>query len=445
MKTLLLEHGITLGGIFVFLVLNAILVASELALIKVRFSHFNPHLVEKLEEHPRLSVWLDRPDRKVQVIRIGIVFCIVGYGALLFSPLLDFTGRVEVSLFGAETPISIVLSILVAVGLHYIVAETVPRAVGINFPIQTLGATALLIRTGSFVLRPFLRPLEATSRGILRGLGIDEMRQLESLDLEAQLEMLESEEPEISVVAMKMLRNTLAMRHLVVADVLLPRNQVQIFDLELSNQENLKLAIETGHTRFPLCQGDLDHCLGLIHIKDLFRHRGDLKKVNFRRLKRDMIRVGSEEPLEEALSKLLSNNVHMALVIDEFRGAEGVLTLERILEQLVGDIRDEFDSDEELLIRSSKEDPEEILVQGVTPLHEIEERFGIQIENDEVSTIGGLITSELGRIPETGETLRILNLDVEVSDVDETRVKEAKVRLLGDDELSGKEEPQSED
>jgi CBS domain containing-hemolysin-like protein len=230
----------------------------------------------------------------------------------------------------------------------------------------------------------------------------------------------------MSQVAQLILKNTLLMRELVVADVLLPRNQVKYFDLNLPLKENLDLAKETGHTRFPLCYGDLDSCLGLVHIKDIFRYKGELEKLDLRRIKRNMIRIDSEEPLESALTKFLSHRMHMALVIDEFRGTEGVLTLERILEQLVGEIRDEFDADEEVLIRPEM-DSGETVVSGLTPLHEIEARFGIDFDNEEVSTIGGLVTSELGKIPDLGAELTIGNLHIEITEVDDTRVVEVKI------------------
>ena len=149
--------------------------------------------------------------------------------------------------------------------------------------------------------------------------------------------------------------------------------------------------------------------------------------MDLRRLKRNMIRIDIEEPLESALTKLLAHRMHMALVIDEFRGTEGVLTLERILEQLVGEIRDEFDADEEVLIRAD-EKTDEAVVSGLTPLHEIEANFGVEIETEEVSTIGGLVTSELGRIPESGEKLTSSGLEIEITQSDDTRVIEVRVR-----------------
>lgn len=409
--------------------LNGVFVACELALIKVRFSHFNPDLVERLEKRPGMARFFGDADKLVQVIRLGTTFCVLAYGMVLFPPLQQLLADFELQIWGLVTPLSLAVTFGLAVSIHYVVAEFVPRALGLYYPLQTLVITSIPMRITVVVARPFLRPLRWLATHLLRLFGVASQRQLETLDLEAQLELLGEDSTHLPAAVQKILRNALNLRDLVVSDVLLPRNQVQIFDLKLSNDENLKLARVTGHTRFPLCEGDLDHCIGLVHIKDLFRSRGDVRKLNLRRFKREMIRVGPEEPLETALTKLLYHNMHMALVIDEFRGVEGVLTLERVLEQLVGDIRDEFDSDEEVRIQASSDLTDEILVAGLTPLHEVEDRLGVEIDNEEVSTVSGLITSELGRIPEMGERVTFGPISIEVTEVDETRVLQARLKL----------------
>lgn len=429
MKAFLFDHWTGAGWTIFFLALNGLLVASELALIKVRFSHFNPDLAERLQKRRSVAWFFKDADRVVEAIRWGTTFCVLGYGMVLFPPLQALLVELELRLWGFETVLSLAVAFTVAVGIHYVLAELLPRGLGLQYPVRTLTLSAIPLRVLRIVAGPFIRPLRASAGGLLRLARVENVRQLETLDLQAQMELLDEDSGRLPVAVQKILRNALNLRDLVVADVLLPRNQVLIFNLSLSNEENLRMAREAGHTRFPLCDGDLDHCIGLIHIKDLFRSGRDISKTNLRRFKRDMIRVDTEEPLETALTKLLFHKVHMALVIDEFRGVEGVLTLERILEQLVGDIQDEFDTDEEILIQASTGVPDEILVAGLTPLHEVEDRLGVEIENEDVSTVSGLITSELGRIPEVGEQVLFKELLMEVTEVEETHVVQARIRL----------------
>lgn len=442
MIPLLSNHLIELIGIPVTLFLNALLVACEFSLIKIRFSHFNTELHERVAANRMVGPLVESADRTIRVIRMGLTACLIIY-ALFFYPLMvAVIGSTGWLVNDATRLAAGAISFVLALGLHQLFGELFPRGLGLAYPIQSLRIGAPVIIVLGWVTRPLRLFILFIVRFLWRIWRRETVPDLDSLELETQIELLRKESPRMSMVAQLILKNTLLIRELVVSDVLLPRNQVKYFDLNLPVQENLAMARESGHTRFPLCYGDLDRCLGLIHIKDLFCYQGDLKTMDLRRLKRSMIRIDSEEPLESALTKLLSHRVHMALVIDEFRGTEGVLTLERILEQLVGEIRDEFDVDEEVLIKADV-GSDEAVVSGLTPLHEIESIFGVELDTDEVSTIGGLVTSELGRIPEAGEILQIQNLQIEVTGVDETRVLEVLIRNILPDapfEPSGEED-----
>ena len=224
----------------------------------------------------------------------------------------------------------------------------------------------------------------------------------------------------------KILYNALRLHKLDVSDVLLPRNQVQFFDLNETLQTNIEKAKVTGHTRFPLCEGDLDQCVGLIHIKDIFRFRADLQKLDLYKIKREMVQFPEDTPLEEVLEKMLRYGIHMALVIDEFGGSIGVITLEAILEELVGKIQDEFDTDEEAIIQPLGKG--RYRVSGLAPIRDVEELLHIKIDNEEVSTFGGWITAELGRIPISKERIPIASLDIIVEETDGRRVIAGTVR-----------------
>jgi len=435
-STFLSIHSRELIGIPLTLMFNALLVACEFSLIKVRFSHFNRDLQDKVKSNRSLGSLVADGDRTIRVLRIGLTACLMLYSLFsfpLFRALFSFSG---LELAGLTPVISAVLAFVVSLTLHQFVGELFARGVGLSYPLQSLRFGAPFIRTLGWLTRPINQVVQAFV-GLLWVIWRKEpLPDLDSLELETQIELLRKEAPEMSMVAQLIFKNTILLRDLVVSDVLLPRNQVKYFDLNLPLKDNLRIAQETGHTRFPLCFGDLDRCLGLIHIKDIFLQPDNIANIDLRKIKRNMIRIDLEEPLETALSKLLSHRMHMALVIDEFRGTEGVLTLERILEQLVGEIRDEFDADEEELIKADL-NTDEAVVSGLTPLHEIESTFDVELDREEVSTIGGLITSELGRIPEAGERLRIGPLDIEVAQVDETRVVEVRLHLLSpEDEMS---------
>jgi CBS domain containing-hemolysin-like protein len=222
--------------------------------------------------------------------------------------------------------------------------------------------------------------------------------------------------------------NTLEMGQLKVQDVMVSRKQVQILDVNDGMEKNLEIARSCGHTRLPLCEGDLDHCLGIIHVKYAFRLLGnDPQNISLRSLTRAPARVSAEDPLPLALRKMMKWKVHMALVGDEFGGIDGVITLEDILEEVVGEIQDEFDADEKDIEQVNKDHWK---IAGLTPLHELPEELGIDEEDEEVTSFGGLITQEFGKIPEANETLTLRNLAVTILEADDTSIGLAEVRLL---------------
>ena len=251
------------------------------------------------------------------------------------------------------------------------------------------------------------------------------------LDLDVQIRAMGQDGTDLSPVARKIMDRTMQMQDLVVHDILLPRSQVVICDLEEDIKTNLFRMKEAGHTRFPLCRGNLDDCVGLIHIKDIFRWREPVSEIDLMKLKRNVAVFPLDTALEDALERMLRAKFHMALVVDEFGGAVGVVTMESILEELVGEIQDEFDSEEEEIVKLSQST---FRVLGLTSIHDVEEAFEIEISNDEVSTFGGLITGELGKIPDAGEGFTYGRMKIEVTEVDDRRVIAASVNLLPEEE-----------
>ena len=209
---------------------------------------------------------------------------------------------------------------------------------------------------------------------------------------------------------------------------MIPRNQVQILDDQDSLEKNMEIARTCGHTRLPLCAGNLDHCSGIIHVKYAFRLLSEGAPIDLDSLARSPALLSSEEPLPVALRKMMKWKVHMALVRDEFGGIDGVITLEDILEEVVGEIQDEFDADEHAVEQLADG---KWRVPGLTPVHELPDELKLveEVEEEELTSFGGFVTRELGRIPEKGETVNLQHLEVDILEADETRVLSTEVTL----------------
>ena len=320
-----------------------------------------------------------------------------------------------------------VLVLTVAAILHGLILKWLPSALGSKFRVPMIQAATFYIVFISFLLRP-LRSCILLGIRMLKGMGLKEPVEPEPLDRDFQILAIGREDVKVTSITEKIASRAMELNSILVYDILLPRNQVQFFDLSESVAANLEVARKTGHTRFPLCTGDLDHCEGLIHIKDIFRSKKPPSEIDFRTLSRPILRVGQDEPLDKILQVLLSKRVHMALVEDEFGGILGVLTLERILEELVGEIQDEFDKEDKMIVPIKQD---YFKISGLTPLHEVEDQLGVDdLEIEEVSSFGGLISHHLGRIPIKGEQIELGRLLITIKETDETRIISTMVRVM---------------
>lgn len=250
---------------------------------------------------------------------------------------------------------------------------------------------------------------------------------LNPLDIAVQVRAMGYQDPALSSQLLNIIRNTMRLPELDVSDVLLPRNQIYFLDAEWDVQKNLEIAKKAGHTRFPLVNGGLDRPTGIIHIKDVFRFEGNPKDMNLIQLQHQLILFNEKTPLEDALKKLLQFRTHMAIVVDEFGSTAGLLTLEDILEELVGNIQDEFDQHEALIVHLAKDIYK---ISGLAPVHQVESELSINIPTDKASTFGGYITSELGRLPEKDEQIDLVGLKIQIEEVSKRRVLAATVRIV---------------
>lgn len=417
---------ISLAAVGLMLVLHAFLVMCEISLVKFRYRKPSEEQLHELKQLAGVARLFDNSDQTGRVVRFSKTLCTVAVGLLLMPLVSDFFGllKMETEL---DRWIVVLVSFTLAVSVHFFFAEIFPRGLAMRDPSKAIRRSYRVLLGFQFLTFPVMLFFRMLKRWLFRRLGVDVEDELNPLDVDVQIRAMGEDSSQLSGVIRKIINRTLQMQELVVHDVLLPRSQVVICDVDLGIRANLEVMKEAGHTRFPLCRGDLDECLGLIHIKDIFRWREPVTEIDLMKLKRNVAVFPLETPLEEAMERMLRAKFHMALAVDEFGGIVGVITLESILEELVGEIQDEFDSEEEQIVALGQTG--HYRISGLTPIHDIEEELEIEIDNEEVSTFGGLITGELGHIPERGERLSCYGLDIAIEDVDDRRVIAATVEI----------------
>ncbi|ABB32593.1 CBS domain containing protein [Geobacter metallireducens RCH3] len=223
----------------------------------------------------------------------------------------------------------------------------------------------------------------------------------------------------------EMIRSIFELRDTVVREIMVPRTDMACVSADTSVGEVLRTIITCGHSRIPVYDGTVDNIIGLIYAKDLLKYwgMGD-SSINIRRIMRTPYFIPESKNLEELLQEFKRKRVHIAIVIDEYGGTSGLVTIEDLLEQIVGDIQDEYDLEEDWIV----EEPDgSVLVDARLPIEDLEERFGIEIEREKFDTVAGLIFHLTGRIPKVGEEIENDALRMTVLEGGERNIRKVRV------------------
>lgn len=227
--------------------------------------------------------------------------------------------------------------------------------------------------------------------------------------------------------ALSMIEGVLAVSDLLVRDIMVPRSQMAIIERDAALEEIVPMVVESGHSRFPVVGDDRDTVAGILLAKDLLRYTSGVRTAEFdiKELMRPTVFVPESKRLDVLLKEFRSSRNHMAIVIDEYGGVAGLVTLEDVIEQIIGDIDDEYDIEEDQPIK--RETERQFIVLAITRLEEFNQYFGTSYEGDGFDTVGGLILHELGRLPRKGDTFKVGDLDFRVLRADRRRVEALRV------------------
>ena len=422
-----------------FVLLNGFFVAAEFALVKVRASQLDT-LIGGGKRGARLARHMtegDNLDAYLSACQLGITLASLALGWIgepfvgkLVQPLLFKFGMGDV----AVTWVSFILAFSFITFMHVVVGEQMPKSLAIR---KSAPTSLWVVRPLDLFYRMFKLPiwlLNMSAKWLMRAIfKIDVVPAHELVHSAEELRILVEETEkadDVTDTEREILINALALNDLNVRDIMTPRNEVVTLDVEKSFEENLEIAFESKHTRFPLVkEGHLDHAIGLIHIKDLL---GQVRESSpdLMKIKREIFPVPELMKLDILLKTFLEKHAHLALVVDEFGGALGLVMLDDVVEQLVGEIQDEFDEEDQEFRRLSDD---EFVVHGTYPLHELAVHTDLDLESPDVSTVGGYVTHMAGRLPIKGETVRVENYEAQISDADDRSVREIRFLRVADE------------
>lgn len=424
------------------LVLNGFFVAAEFALVKVRTTQID-QLVSKGSWAARLtSRALDRLDVYLSASQLGITVASLALGETIhfavepwLARTLQGAGLPQLKFAAGALTISVVplLALSLVTFLHMALGEQAPKSLAIRSPRVVALWTAPVLVVFCAIFWPLIWLLNSASNLTLWLLGLGKTNTAELVHTEEELRHIVAESAgggHLSRSERLMIENVLNLEEKTARRIMIPRTDIVYLSLSRSLDENLRIARSTGHTRFPLCEDDLTTVIGMIHVKDLFRTGGALGnggRPDLRKLCRKAPLLPETIHLDQLLHEFLRFRVHLAMLLDEYGSVVGMVTLENVIEELVGPIQDEFDREVPQIAPLGDGSFD---VDAGCPLDVLASTTGIDLPETDAETAGGLILDLLGRLARIGDAVAIDGHRLVVTQADPTRIRRVKVEPI---------------
>ncbi|TFB21778.1 HlyC/CorC family transporter [Filobacillus milosensis] len=420
--------------IILLIALTAFFVASEFAIVKIRSSKIE-HLVEQKDKRAiAAQKIINELDAYLSACQLGITITALGLG-WVGEPTVERLLHPVFSYFDLPSSLTHILSFGLAFTiitfLHVVIGELAPKTLAIQKTEKIALFTARPLIWFYKIMFPFIWLLNGSARLLTRLFGVSPASEHEIAHSEEELRIILSESyqsGEINQSEYKYVNRIFEFDNRLAKEIMVPRMQIEAFEVDTSLQKFLEGVEETTFTRYPVIQGDHDHIVGMINVKRVVTSLLDIQDFEDETIKqfvRPVIRVIETIPIEELLKKMQKEHIHMAVLVDEYGGTSGIVTVEDILEEIVGEIQDEFDEEAE------EQDFNEIernvyLADGRVLISEVNDKFGVDIEAYDVDTLGGWLLTEKHDLKE-GDIITYEHLSFTVKEMDGYTVSKVEV------------------
>jgi putative hemolysin len=431
--------SLELLGVAALILLNAFFVAGEYALVTAR----RTKIQELAEQGNRRAKAVQRivadPPRFIAAMQLGVTLASLGIGALgehaflkLFDPWM-------------ATILAVLLSFLIITYLHVVIGELVPKGAALRYSESIALGVSAPVRGFFVVAKPLIWFLQRSSDGIMRALGLESPGGEGAALSEAELRMLlgrATEHGEIEQEEQEMLYKVFDFADKEVSDVMVPRPEVVALSIDLPPEEALAAVIESPYTRYPVYRETLDDIVGVLHVRDLFSALNDqgFANIHIERLLRPAYIVPETKDLAALLADFRRASFHMAVVVDEYGTMAGIVTLEDLLEEIVGEIEDEFDLPDESVERV---DDRTIRIGGTFPIDDFNDQFKVELPIEDYHTVAGFVFGLLGRAAAAGDEVEHDGLRFRVLEVEGSRIEKLQVEFVEPPE-NAEDEPREE-
>lgn len=429
-----MEFILQLGIVLLLVLLNGYFVASEFALVAVRKTRID-ELVKKGSKPAILvqKALLDL-DTVISATQLGITLASLALGwigepaiAHFLQPYLGFLPH-DAALLSAHS-ISILLAFSAITFLHIVLGELAPKTIALQKPEVTSLLIIAPLSLFTKVFHPFIWLLNMSGNLVLRLFGFTASGH-QLVHSEQELKMLLAQSTAGGVIEQneaEMVYSVFRLGDIAVKQIMIPRTEIIAFNVSITFAEIVKKVARHPYSRYPVYEHSIDTIIGFVHIKDIYKYvlkEGETKRLSETSIVRHIISVPERKRIDDVLLDMRKKHIHIAVVLDEFGGTAGIVTLEDIIESLVGEIQDEFDLPQQEI---QKQKDGSYLVNGLTAIEKVQKRFNLPIQGQGYTTIGGLVFGLLGHEPQTGDKVQIGNVSFEVLSLDRKRVKTVRL------------------
>ena len=413
------SSGLMLILAFVFVLLNAFFVLSEFAIVKIRKSKLEELSKDGVKNAKMAYEITNSLDSYLSATQLGITISSLALGWIGEPAVAMLIEKPMNSIFEANVTvihsISFIISFTFITLLHVVLGELVPKSVAIATPEKSVLFIAKPLHAFWVIFKPFIAVFDFLAGGILKLIGIRPAGENEIAHSEEEIKIIVAESLKGGVldsIETQIIKNAVDFSDTVAKEIMTPRKQMICLNAQKSYDENYKKVIESKYTRFPYIDGSKDSVLGMIHIRDILQS----DKKDFNKIVRRILIVPENSSIASILSMMNKERISAALVIDEYGGTSGLITMEDIIEEVLGDINDEHD-ESEVKFKSIKDGIYELV--GTYEIEDFEEITGVDFDDDiEEITIGGYVFNLIGRLPKAGDKTEDENFIYEVLKMD---------------------------
>ena len=418
---------------------NGFFVAAEFSLVSVRRTRIAELVASGNVSAVAVQKAISNPDRVIAATQLGITIASLGLG-WIGEPALAHWLYPLVRLFPADIQPDVSHSIAAGVSfaiitfLHVVVGELAPKSIALQDPERTSLVVARPTLWTEWVFKPVIMLLNGTGNALLKLVGVKPASGHELVHSVAELKMLVTASAESGVVEedeSEMLHAIFDFGELLVRQVMIPRTEVVAVEADMPLEEVTKLVTENPYTKLPVYEENLDQILGILHVKDLLRLITQKVEYNgtARSLVRDTLYVPETLSVNHLLHQFRDNSQHIAIVLDEYGGTAGLVTLEDLLEEIVGEVHDPFE-DETPEIQVLPDGT--TLIDGLMLIEEVNEHLGLNLIDPHYDTIAGYVMGKLGRVPKTGDVIESGGVHIKVETMDGLRISRLQLTRLKD-------------